>query len=664
MRFLLIILGVWEFLLASGTSLAESSSMTHSLTHLKNISFQARACPLPNDEYPTDPLLSRDNCTSLVDGVAILDPLQNYAIVFEVLNLNQSSTEMILSSSNPLISFAKVYQRALQLPNRDISQARLSDREPSFLIDIPGSSTSEIIFVVRYTFFGSTKFSLLPPNFVSSRGNQTNYHFADICFGLLIGLFIYNFFLFFSLKERSYLSNAQYLGILCLCLLILDGTFWTLTGKDIGSGFLVAHLNFLNYFALNFLRDLFHLSRDAQRIDTYFRLTGFISLGLGFLLLVGFQIDILTLVSETIIILSVLASLATALYIGKKTGIQTWPYIFSWVLVASSFYLWKSSLIDPQMDLLLLKNPLHLGFCAQAILVSFELSTMVSRVQKNFVLTLKESYGKLEETVALRTHDALEKSNSLSIALEKNDKTLHELRLQTASRISTVSDLAHQSNNPLHVSYLTLESFKARIHKHRKKLLSIFPKEDQRTAEEIEFISEIEKDFQAWEEDFTKLDLNFDRIRQAILEIRVMSGVDGFHLRYASLDEIIPLVIARLEAAAIGVLPYRLNLHSELQLNTKIFSNPLALMVILERMFRQMMLLCQSPLTVTVRNISPLDQKPGVAFDFSMSRDKLNNSTEIKTLIEVLSHSLRPFGVNLEYDPEILFVTLLPSLDH
>ena len=541
------------------------------------------------------------------------------------------------------------------------SELRLRRQSPAFEVKVEAHTTQTLLFKIRFSHQIHASFSMSTRDKLLTQDMKSQIPIF-LCYGVYAGLFIYNLLLFFAVRGRPHLYYVQFLGTIVCALFIVNGFIFPIFGIDASPGLAAAYTNFTLFFAGLFTRKFLELKARLPRWDrliVFFLSTAMI---LGILLILDLNVSLLTYITD----INLLATSGLALGASGKLLKQGFRpagyYLVSWSFALSGLCFWFLDAYALIPSLMGANFALNLGLAFQMILLSFALGESLAVTRKNLFKQVSQSHKNLEKTVSEKELEAQQKSESLAQALSQVDESLNELRQLTHSRTTMVSDLAHRSNNPLHVGYLTLEALKIECSQLKSNLFQIFDEVAEQDEESRIFIHQLRQTFQQFDAHLSKLDINLDRIRQAILEIRVMSGVDGFHLRFFPITDAIEAALDRLNEAAQGVVPHRIQVDRSHLHHIKIFSNPLALTVVSERLFRELMRILNSDLKVSASSHNSPDDQAIVNFDFSPSGEDFQFDDEVLQLLNDLSYSLKPFGLTFEVHQQSKQILLVRAL--
>ncbi|MES9901284.1 MAG: 7TM diverse intracellular signaling domain-containing protein [Sedimenticola sp.] len=275
--------------------------------------------------------------------------------------------------------------------------------------------------------------------------NRTIAYFFGAFFGVMAIMFVYNLFLFFTLRDNNYLYYIFFIASVTLVFATSKGlTFMYLLPDDPGliERIQTAGLSFLQLSGILFARSFFETSSKHPRFNKLFL---FLIAGHSLIILSAFLVaDVIPIANISIGMVQVNALLLLA------TGVQAWRkgnrtaryYIVAWSLsifgvVASAltllgvlnynFFLYNATFIGALLDVAFLS----LALADRIHLLRKEKDHARLQVQK----TLRKAKDELESKVAMRTAD-------LRAAKETADH---------ASMVKTefLSNMSHELRTPL-----------------------------------------------------------------------------------------------------------------------------------------------------------------------------------------------------------------------
>lgn len=339
---------------------------------------------------------------------------------------------------------------------------------PNLIFDLstpPGSSQEYLLHVY------SRHPIMVPAKLLTDKALQKSINLQNIIIsvylGVLMVMFLYNFFLFFATRDRSYLYYVVYIFFLALAQTTLAGygyryiwpnhpAFNTSAVVLSSSGSAMTGL----LFSMHFLRT----ATKAPGAHKWMWLlilifaAGIVS---SFLSGLNFSYQVLNYNS----LLGVLSVLGTSLYMAKKRYRPAYFYLTAWLLFLVSFII----LILRNLAILPYNNlttyTIYIGSALEVALLSIALADKINVLRKEKEQSQAESLRRLEineklvrdqnvmleKKVAERTEELQSSNSNLSTALQNLKDT--QIQLVEAEKMASLGQLtagiAHEINNPI-----------------------------------------------------------------------------------------------------------------------------------------------------------------------------------------------------------------------
>ncbi|MDB5211982.1 MAG: hypothetical protein JWQ30_2809 [Sediminibacterium sp.] len=290
---------------------------------------------------------------------------------------------------------------------------------------------------------------------------------TSIYLGVLIVMFLYNLFLFFATRDRSYVYYVVYI----LCLAIAQTTFTGYEFRFIWPGHpglnryaVVVTSNLSSIAGLVFSMHFLRTGEHAKRVHRWLQLlvliylSGLISAFLGNL---NFSYQVLNYNG----LLGVISVLGTSLYMAKKNFRPAYFYLTAWLFFLITFII----LILRNLAVLPYNNfttyIIYVGSSMEIALLSIALADKINVLRKEKEQSqaetlrsmelnqqlIKEQNVMLEKKVAERTEELQSSNTNLSTALQDLKDT--QIQLVEAEKMASLGQLtagiAHEINNPI-----------------------------------------------------------------------------------------------------------------------------------------------------------------------------------------------------------------------
>jgi len=290
---------------------------------------------------------------------------------------------------------------------------------------------------------------------------------SGIYFGIIISLFLYNIFLFLSIKDKSYLYYIFYIFFIGLTQLTLMGYTWR---------FLWPNSPYLNQYAvilfpciagisaIGFSKLFLELKPNYPKIIIGFNIFAYLYAVSSFLVLIGYYSYSYYIIDVNVFLL-VIYALITSSIIARNGNRSAWFFLGSWsiLIVCVLLYVIRNFGILPANNYT--NYILFIGSASQAILLSIALADRINvykkekeksqaealyQSQKNEEL-VKEQNVQLEKKVNQRTEDLQKANANLSTALQELKDA--QIQLVEAEKMASLGQLtagiAHEINNPI-----------------------------------------------------------------------------------------------------------------------------------------------------------------------------------------------------------------------
>lgn len=391
-------------------------------------------------------------------------------IWFKLIIENQTEEAVLmLSIDYPLLDLVELYDTdseklvqsiGFEIDKTDGYKNRLSEHQnPSVNLQIPVRSTREFYFRVKNQ--GQTTL----PIYLGSvkKIYETNTR-ADIVFGIYLGIFLimflYNLFIFFSVREKSYLWYVFYILIVLFVQASLLGYGYRFIWHNwhAFSDRSVYMAGALSGIASGFfLRSFLKTKINVPKLDKY--IIGFIALyfvSLLFSLIGLYQISYnLTSLAG---FLGGLFILYTGIYLRRRGKKEARFFLIAWTafLVSVFVFVLKDFGLFPYN--FFTKYVLLIGSSIEVLFLSFALGDAINTLKKAkeeaqmaTLNALRENERIIKDQNIILEKKVTERTHELRMALDNLKKT--QTQLVNAEKMSSLGQLtagiAHEINNPI-----------------------------------------------------------------------------------------------------------------------------------------------------------------------------------------------------------------------
>lgn len=348
--------------------------------------------------------------------------------------------------------------------------------------------------------------------------------FENILFGLLtgvfVGLFFYNLFLYFSVKDKIYLVYVVHTALVWFAQASILGFTQVLIWPEwdwMNSRSIVIFSSLVSIVGILFLRIFLLTKHYVQKLDKGFYFIFFVY---GFILINAFFFSItisyqVLLVTQSIVVLYVLFVASVTLRLGYRPARY---YLLAWSIFMIGIFLFVFSEmgIIPTNNLTAYIMPL--GSALEVVLLSFALADKINILKKEkeeeqaeklkFLneneQLIKEQNSMLENKVRVRT-DELE--HALRTLQNTQSQLVNQEKMASLGQLT--AGIAHEINNPINFVSSNITPLKRDI----KDIMEVI--EFYRNSGEKEFSESTKKEAKQLEEDL-ELDYVLDEVEQLL----------------------------------------------------------------------------------------------------------------------------------------------------
>lgn len=392
---------------------------------------------------------------------------------FSVTNL-ANANHLLLNLENPVINEMELYSvedgRVFSLQKVDNRLNFDSRRYPYvnavFYLPVPEGSTQEFLLRIR-----SSDLITLPltiaSDIVINDLNTHNENIMGIYVGIILALLAYNLFIYFSVKDRTYILYVFYLLFISLTQLSLVGYpfkyFWPNSPS-------FDHLSIILFPALGgslailFTKSFINTRHFVPKIDQLF-IPVFAVYFLAFVFrLLNFDnlsyrlIDINGMIGGSLVMLC-------AILIALKSFRPAKFFVFAWLIFILGLLLFSLKNLGILPYNYFTKYTMYFGTCAEAILLSFALADKINTYKKEKEISQAEALGVIrekeqfvrEQNVILesKVKERTQRLEQANVELNEAMQNLKvaESQLVHAEKMASLGQLtagiAHEINNPI-----------------------------------------------------------------------------------------------------------------------------------------------------------------------------------------------------------------------
>ncbi|WP_439488867.1 7TM diverse intracellular signaling domain-containing protein [Algoriphagus sp.] len=394
--------------------------------------------------------------------------------------------------------------------------------------------------------------------------------FINIYIGIMLALFFYNLFLYFSVLDTLYLFYSMYVLFIALAQLSISGhSYWYFLYQNpvLYEFSIIGFTTLASVFAIPFVRNFLSTKQKLPFFDYLLMFLWGLYLLAFFLRLLGF-IDISYTITDINGFLVVIVFFSIAILLVRKKMRSASYFLIAWsfFLIGIIFYILQTQGL---FNLGFYANlPMLIGTALEAILLSLALADKINILKKekekehierlqalaaNEKLVIEQN-SMLEEKVRLRT-DELEQ------ALKNLQNTQSQLVNQEkmASLGQLTAGIAHEINNPINFVSSNIMPLKRDIKDimeiiqfYRTTALNEFTPASQKEAKELEEDLELDYVLEEVDQLLKGMDDGARRTVEIVKGLRIFSRVDEQDVKKVDLHDGINSTLILLNSSTPG----------------------------------------------------------------------------------------------------------------
>jgi signal transduction histidine kinase len=366
--------------------------------------------------------------------------------------INEAGTQWLIKAGNPTAEDITLYipRTSGGCDSMKVNFMQSMDSRPwksnNYFLTLPFPDGKKQEFFIRYT---SNHSLMVKPQIATVSSFFVSNHYADVWAGIYLGLILvmalYNFFIFISLKDQSYLYYVLY--ILCIGLIVSMQNaypfdlFWPNLPE------LNSYIDLLTcgagVFGILFTMHFLHTKKVAPKTHSGLYVVMILFVVAAILVLAKYTLAAAIAV-EVVGGISALFVFFTVIYIYRQGYKAARFYLLAWTsLLLGIIFFILNDLGITDTDVMNI-NPLQMGSAIESLLLSFALADRFNLIKKEKEALVLEQNVILEKRVKERTSE-------LSTALNNLKETQEQLLLheKLASLGKMTSGIAHEIQNPM-----------------------------------------------------------------------------------------------------------------------------------------------------------------------------------------------------------------------
>jgi len=412
----------------------------------------------------------------------------------------------------------------------------LPNETKSFLIKVHGNEQLTIPL-----FLGDEK-SL----FYSFTGKN---FFSGMFIGVIVVMLLYNLFVFFSVKDRSYLYYVFYLVFIVLTQMTIEGYTYKYLWPN--SAFIEKHaLAFLSSGAgivlALFVQSILQTKQFSLRIHNLLNLIIILfCLAIGVQVFVSIQVSFI--VMQNIMLVGSIFTIYAAVAVYRKGQKSARFFLYAWsaLIAGSVIFILKDFGVLPYNNFT--KNIMQVASALEAVLLSIALSDRINIYKEERLSAIQEKEAILSNQNIILEQQVKERTSELNETLVELKET--QVQLVQSEKMSSLGQLtagiAHEINNPMNYARQSVVTIKRDV-QDLKDLISKYDEVvlgndelGKSFKEASEFKEEIDLEYLNEEIDNAIDDVE-DGIKRAVeiaSELKTFSRLDQASLKEADIHE-------------------------------------------------------------------------------------------------------------------------------
>lgn len=375
-------------------------------------------------------------------------------------------------SNISLIRFYRLTADSLQLLSTKGNSLPATEEQyvesPAYVFPLSNQPTAQQTFYLSFRSDHPLQLPLIVANsFYVNKTLNIQSLIVSLYTGLILAIFLYNLFIYISIRDNSYLIYIFYIALLLLAQITNSGYafyfFWgnvpQLNDYAVPLTTCFAGMAAI-FFAISFLRTRFN-----SKIGHWMFISVIIIYSVAIVFCLTDQGFVAYALINLATLLGALFSIIFSFYIAKKGYRPAYFYFISWIAFSSTIIISIFRNLNFVPHTIFTSYILYIGSAIEAVLLSFALADRINLLRKekeetqNYALKISreserlilEQNQMLEQKVAERTDELQNSNHQLLRALDNLKAT--QLQLVEAEKMASLGQLtagiAHEINNPI-----------------------------------------------------------------------------------------------------------------------------------------------------------------------------------------------------------------------
>ncbi len=350
----------------------------------------------------------------------------------EVYSISENGKQLVQSAGD-LIPFSK---------------RTIAHRNPVFLLQLPGNQVSTVYIRIQSQNSLQVKLNIWSPKGFSEKV-RLEYLILGFLYGSLLVMFFYNLFLFFIVRDQSYLYYILYIFSMLMAQISINGQSLELIWPEkpeLNDRVVSILITFIFIFSSLFTRSFLQTKTVSRILDKFI----LAEIALSFICLIASVFtDEWILIGSTF---SLIGITVPVLFIiaGVKSYLNGYSparyYLIAWMALLLGLVIYSLYNIGLLPYNFFTTNIFDIGVIAEMILLSLGLGARINLAQKKLV-------DKQIETEKLVKEHAIEKTNALEAELRAKaaeaQAIIQQSELEKTKQLSTINGQLAEKNNQL-----------------------------------------------------------------------------------------------------------------------------------------------------------------------------------------------------------------------